>query len=446
MLGLPTLNNFFDVFFWKLTNLLNSSSFNIYIIIIIYHITIGFLKKSLQKAFFLIIVFIFFSNSFINYTTSNPLFFQKNINIALLNGVLNIHPWLIYILYTYIIYILTDFSKKSNKKNIMSRVFWKNFAKYIYFFISSSAILLGGYWAFQELSWGGWWNWDIVELISIYVFYIIISYLHKKYYHLIFLKNFNYMIILSILSSILIIKFNTIPSIHSFIISGKYKIFVYKYFILYIFIYIYLLLFIKKSNKYFNKKYYYININIIVIITIIFIHGLDQLFFKINFSDYLYILGFMFILLYIYIKLYFKKFLKYNKKKYHLNLNIFMLCIFFFKVYFSNYFIYFEIFKNSYTPLNNFLLNNNFFKKFKKLEFFENQWDMWSIHNVSVFNLNTDLYKHFYKNHIVFYKNVFIKIITPGGNNNILLAYSNMFFGLLILFYFFQKNNKKIIN
>lgn len=44
----------------------------------------------------------------------------------------------------------------------------------------SLAIFLGGFWSLQELNWGGWWNWDVLELGSLVLWLLFVSFAHQK--------------------------------------------------------------------------------------------------------------------------------------------------------------------------------------------------------------------------------------------------------------------------
>jgi cytochrome c biogenesis factor len=42
------------------------------------------------------------------------------------------------------------------------------------------ALFLGSWWALQEGSWGGWWNWDPSEFFGLIILYLILSLFHNK--------------------------------------------------------------------------------------------------------------------------------------------------------------------------------------------------------------------------------------------------------------------------
>ena len=44
-----------------------------------------------------------------------------------------------------------------------------------------TALYLGSWWALQEGSWGGWWNWDASEFLGLLIFYFIVTLFHIRY-------------------------------------------------------------------------------------------------------------------------------------------------------------------------------------------------------------------------------------------------------------------------
>jgi len=41
------------------------------------------------------------------------------------------------------------------------------------------ALFLGGWWAFQEFNWGGWWNWDLLESPALLYSFALLTLLHR---------------------------------------------------------------------------------------------------------------------------------------------------------------------------------------------------------------------------------------------------------------------------
>lgn len=140
-----------------------------------------------------------------------------NPNIPLLNSFFLVHPLLLYTTIGYLIYTYLTYYKLFNKLGI-----------YI-FYIS---LFLGGVWSIQEFNWGGWWNWDLLEVFILfnicYLTYVI--HMFGKFFN-IFKHSF------SLVKSLLFIflyfvcnKWGLSISIHSFSKSLFFKNYFYYYF------------------------------------------------------------------------------------------------------------------------------------------------------------------------------------------------------------------------
>ena len=96
---------------------------------------------------------------------------NSKINLLLLNKVNRIHPPLFYL--GFFVYFITPWS------NYVRR-FQQNYQRHKFvtycsysLWILSISLYLGGWWALQEGSWGGWWNWDSSEVFGLCLFYTI---------------------------------------------------------------------------------------------------------------------------------------------------------------------------------------------------------------------------------------------------------------------------------
>lgn len=202
-------------------------------------------------------------------------FFSNSINFNLLNGVMLIHPIILYVFYNYCIvflsfYVFSFFFIFVFKKRL-SITFVISFLLILFTLIFKS-IILGSWWAEQELSWGGWWSWDFIELTSLNLLIFILLIIHFKKNILVFNYKFlhlnskvlttsltiNYFFLFTfyvfIVLSIIPVRFNLINSIHNFInIQSENQYAVYLFILLFI-----LLLFIiflsKKVYHLFKKK------------------------------------------------------------------------------------------------------------------------------------------------------------------------------------------------
>lgn len=128
--------------------------------------------------FFLNLLDYYFLNT---YNFSNE-FFLKNYNILLNNSINKFHPFL---LYNAIYYLLLSF--------IVSNVYYNhthlnsNFLNFSYTLSNSGfylcvTLLLGSWWAFQEGSWGGWWDWDVSEVFGLFILISILRLTHCNFF------------------------------------------------------------------------------------------------------------------------------------------------------------------------------------------------------------------------------------------------------------------------
>ena len=185
-----------------------NSIINIVIIIIVYKIilNIGFLYR--------------FSWCLVLMLWCYPTQLYNNIitgNIDLFNGIVFIHPVILFMFYSFILFF-----------SIIFFVFFKNIfflQKYLihsknkntlvlmtYLYVIS--VILGAWWAEQELLWGGWWSWDFIEILSLSVLMYGVLYNHMY----IITNNMVSKLFLHILTIIVIVRFNIINSIHNFLV------------------------------------------------------------------------------------------------------------------------------------------------------------------------------------------------------------------------------------
>ena len=169
----------------------------------------------------------------------------NNVNINLLNGIMLIHPPILYLFYSYFfIHIFNKWFYVNQRLKYLKSL--KQHKLFIFMFLVLVSILLGCWWAEQELSWGGWWSWDFVELLALNLFIISIIYIHKE-------KdtntNISYIIHLYVLIiSVISVRFNIINSIHNFINFESQNQY-YIYIIIYIMVYMYWInIYINKNN------------------------------------------------------------------------------------------------------------------------------------------------------------------------------------------------------
>ncbi len=133
---------------------------------------------------FLVLNFLFYFN-LIDYFFLNSCLFDydmqlKNYNVLLNNSINKIHPILLYSSVFFLSYsiFLNNLYFKYTHVNY-------TFIKFMYRLLSSLTLLvftlfLGSWWAFQEGSWGGWWDWDISEVFGLFILINILKLFHDK--------------------------------------------------------------------------------------------------------------------------------------------------------------------------------------------------------------------------------------------------------------------------
>lgn len=109
-------------------------------------------------------------------------------NSLLLNLLNRYHPFIFYTSVVLIMYIVSLFMMLStsllNQFLINSVAHTTEFKVILVVFLNWLALWLGGWWAFQEGTWGGWWNSDISEMLGLLITLIGLVYLHVRIPHL----------------------------------------------------------------------------------------------------------------------------------------------------------------------------------------------------------------------------------------------------------------------
>ena len=118
-------------------------------------------------------------------------FLQDNLgehfNILLSNSINKFHPALFYTSLLIVVNVYTSniiISTNSFTMNTLIKSFSYYTNKSIIIIIFT--LFLGSWWALQEGSWGGWWNWDPSEVLGLLVMLIHLVYLHRS------VKLYNY--------------------------------------------------------------------------------------------------------------------------------------------------------------------------------------------------------------------------------------------------------------
>lgn len=201
-------------------NKLNSALFNPTIFLMICMFTNLFFFKNkllnIYRNFLLINLATLVTNS--NFLPSNMIELY-NVDLkfesTLTNGLLIIHPLILYTYYSslllFLFYTVYKGASPLNESYYNPFLIWRH----PIYQIGVVALLLGSWWSHQELNWGGFWSWDLVEIFLLIVVMYNVTITHTKvwgtlylYKILFFLSNF----ILYVVS----VRFNLINSIHNF--------------------------------------------------------------------------------------------------------------------------------------------------------------------------------------------------------------------------------------
>ena len=166
-----------DPFFFKITSMWGSHEGSILLWIFLINLFgLFFLKSNSTQDIHKQIIFI--SSLFLLYliVSSNPFqYFDASptdtglgLNPILQNILFVIHPPTLFIGYIGLLipFVISShmlINKNFSEKLFNEMLFW---SKISWFFLTFG-IVLGSYWAYSELGWGGWWFWDPVENISL---------------------------------------------------------------------------------------------------------------------------------------------------------------------------------------------------------------------------------------------------------------------------------------
>lgn len=104
------------------------------------------------------------------------------INTLLLNTLNKYHPFLLYLSVFSLLSSLA-YIPKYTKLNFGLNYFLSIFRLLIVsvLLLSFTALYLGGWWAFQEGTWGGWWGWDPSEVLGLLLFLISLQFFHSGF-------------------------------------------------------------------------------------------------------------------------------------------------------------------------------------------------------------------------------------------------------------------------
>lgn len=159
------------------------------------------------------------------YLLTNTKFLYLIVNdLSLSNGAVIIHPILILINYSLILtsttlafctnkHYLPDCMPLKLFKNLMS---FKQF-NFVNMRLIIVAVFLGAYWAHQELNWGGYWSWDLVELISLSLMSILVLLSHLV--KLRFSVTSSLLVLTVVMLLFTLVRLGVVQSVHGFLPS-----------------------------------------------------------------------------------------------------------------------------------------------------------------------------------------------------------------------------------
>jgi len=254
-----------------LLHFLNDTQYNILLFIYLYFI----ITKKIQNLHN-VNLFIFCFYLKIDYVSYNIFYISIwNLNTTLTNGLCLIHPLLVYLLY---IYILMYIFKKYN-----IYYYWFVYTFKFYFLsINLLALILGSWWAYQELNWGGWWNWDFVELILFIFFIKNIILIHSfNFFKTIYFYIFNFSYFFYLILFFVFVRWDILNSVHSFNLLSSFENYINYIFFIFLSFLAYYLFFLKitykkvKLNYFFTTKVYTLSntnffLNLFIYITVVF--------------------------------------------------------------------------------------------------------------------------------------------------------------------------------
>jgi hypothetical protein len=162
--------------FWLWTNTYYLYSI---MIVLLFLLTISFYPKINSLALLLILLYTYAIlieiaiNSNLSLNLTHKPYDLEMYNLLLNNGINKIHPLMIYLSWFSIAKVIS-YSYESLRYSLLNNFF-------IYQTTITTSLLLGGWWAYQEGSWGGWWNWDPSEMFGLIIFSILIILTHLMF-------------------------------------------------------------------------------------------------------------------------------------------------------------------------------------------------------------------------------------------------------------------------
>ena len=214
---------------------------NFFFNLVFFSYAILILNSTMNKfkpMFIFVFLFVYVENLYLY----RPMVFFPNLitqlNLNLINPLIFIHPLLLFLtIIFFFVWFLTKPSSR-NSRNIVGFFLFKQLLMAQKLLILT--FFLGSWWAAQELNWGFWWNWDIVEVSLLVLTLNIIFFTHQfllNKFSSISLRFIFFYIISQITCYFLLTKVDIFSSVHSFnVFTFLEKWFIYFFlFLLYLF-------------------------------------------------------------------------------------------------------------------------------------------------------------------------------------------------------------------
>lgn len=214
--------------------------------------------------------------SLIVYWCPNSIIFENSIrketlNPLLTNSINKYHPFLFYWSLIWVIVLYTYLKRNTNKN--LPRLGYINsyyFRLINYLLLNIITLGMGGWWALQEGSWGGWWNWDPSEVFGLLIMLFYILSVHTNVFQVNIKKQniFTSTWVFYIIFTYLLIQLNFDLVSHNF--GTRIHQFVNSYYVYLIAISVILLKLIHTAKNYFKLsilpiKAKNINLNLIIL-------------------------------------------------------------------------------------------------------------------------------------------------------------------------------------
>ena len=176
----PTIANLY--FYW-----LDLTLLPILLLTLLYllYLTSSSLRPTMSIVVLTIVILTFFTNStdllFSNnlVTLTSPHY--HNVNSFLLNSLNKYHPLIFYLSALLVfIFLISSSSSTANSFYEVSKLHLLLQKRVTILMLNGFSLFLGSWWALQEWTWGGWWNWDPSETFGLGVALFVLLHLHSS--------------------------------------------------------------------------------------------------------------------------------------------------------------------------------------------------------------------------------------------------------------------------